>query len=101
MILIGHFVNQKQYNELKNSNGPFSVKIDTDLTKRITCLRRIFNKRQSKKEILISTYICHPSMANDCLVNDINSFLGKMSNFKLKWSYRLFCRRNDRDDSLL
>jgi len=84
-------VNQKQYNELKNSNGPFSVKIDTEFDKNGSLVYgEYLIQGESKKEILISTYICHPSMANDCLSGMILTALlaRKMSNLKLKWSYR-------------
>ena len=84
-------VNHKQYNKLKNSNGPLSVKIDTEFNKNGSLVYgEYLLKGESKKEILISTYICHPSMANDCLSGMIlTAFLArKMSNMKLKWSYR-------------
>ena len=47
---------------------------------------------RSKREILISTYICHPSMANDNLSGVIlTSLLARFlfSKANLKWSYRL------------
>ena len=52
----------------------------------------ILIKGKSSKEILISTYICHPSMANDNLSGVLcTAFLAreikKIKN--LKWSYRI------------
>ena len=85
-------INQKQYNKLKNSKGPFGVKIDTKFNKKGSLVYgEYLLKGTSKKEILISTYICHPSMANDCLSGMIlTAFLArKMSTLKLKWSYRI------------
>jgi aminopeptidase-like protein len=49
--------------------GRYSVHIDTDLKYGSMSLGEVFlpGSHSSKKEILISTYICHPSMANDNL----------------------------------
>ena len=63
----GFCVNQAQYNKIKNSGGRFEVSINTKFKKGFLNYGEIILPGKSKKEILISTYICHPSMANDNL----------------------------------
>ena len=45
--------------------GKYKVHIDSDLKKGNLNYGEIILKGKSKKEILLSTYICHPSMANN------------------------------------
>ena len=46
-------------------NGDYSVVVDTDLFDGSMTLGELILPGKSEKEILISTYICHPSMANN------------------------------------
>jgi len=82
--------NFKQYKKLKN-NKKIEVSIDSKFYKGSLNYGELLIKGKSKKEILISTYICHPSMANDNLSGIIlTAFLvKKILQKKLKWSYRV------------
>ena len=78
------------YNEYKNldkrytSNDKFKVVINSSLNKKgILNYGELILKGKSKKEILISTYICHPSMANNELSGPIVS-MGLINYFKSK-----------------
>ena len=53
--------NQRQ----KLGDGPFRVIIDSKLTLGSMTYGEIFLPGQTNEEILLSTYICHPSMANN------------------------------------
>ena len=64
----GFCVNKSQYNELKKVNGKLDIKIDSSFKKNGSMtVGEIVIKGKNKKEILVSTYICHPSLANDNL----------------------------------
>ena len=53
-------------------------------------LWKILIPGRSKREILISTYICHPSMANDNFMSNSHPYLlDFIFKTNLKWSYRL------------
>ncbi len=78
------------YDEYKNldkrysSNDRFKVVINSALNKKgILNYGEILLKGKSKKEILISTYICHPSMANNELSGPIVS-MGLINYFQKK-----------------
>ncbi len=83
--------NKKRIDRTYKKNDLFFVKIDSNFNKKGKLnYGELFLPGKSKKEILISTYICHPSMANNelsgpilsmCLIN----FLSKRKNNK---SYR-------------
>ena len=49
----------------KLSNGIYYVKIDSSFKDGYLHYGQIFIKGRLKKEIVFSTYICHPSMANN------------------------------------
>ena len=49
----------------KNSNGKYKVLIDSNLKKGFLELMEAKIKGNSKKEIFFSSYVCHPSMANN------------------------------------
>ncbi len=78
---------------LKNyKKTKIQVKIDSKFKSGQMNYGEILIPGTSKKEILISTYICHPSMANDNLSGVILTILlARFLNSKenLKWSYRL------------
>ena len=87
----GFCVTRKQYDELSKSSSPLKVFIDSNFSKGSLTYGEYLLKGQSKIELLISCYICHPSMANDSLSGVIlTSFLAKYLKEKKsrKWSYR-------------
>ncbi|KGG16290.1 MULTISPECIES: DUF4910 domain-containing protein [unclassified Prochlorococcus] len=78
------------YNDYKildkrySSNDKFKVVINSSLNKKGNLnYGEYILKGKSKKEILISTYICHPSMANNELSGPIVS-MGLINHFKKK-----------------
>jgi aminopeptidase-like protein/CMP-N-acetylneuraminic acid synthetase len=88
----GFCVNKKIYNKIKLSKKKFEIKIDSKFKKGNLIYGELLIRGKSKKEILISTYICHPSMANDNLSGIIlTTYLAKfIKGFKDRyWSYRI------------
>ena len=88
----GFCLTKEQYDYIKSSPGPYTALIDTELKSGSLTYGEYLIKGQSSKEILISCYICHPSMANDSLSGVLlTAFLAKyidqMKN--QKWSYRI------------
>ncbi len=72
--------------------GNYEVYIDSELFDGSLSYGEILIKGELSKEIFISTYICHPSMANNELSGPcVTTFLAKkIKNFKgLRYSYRL------------
>ena len=59
----GFCLSENQKNTL--SNGKFEVVIDSTLEPGVMNYGELLIPGQSKNEILLSTYICHPSMANN------------------------------------
>ena len=86
----GFCLSYNQFKKLKKKDK-FSVFIDSGFKKGFLNCAEIFIPGKSKKEILFSTYICHPSMANNELSGPIISiFLSKwIKTIKnRRWSYR-------------
>lgn len=82
-----------KYNQLKkmNKKKKYEIYISSKFKKGSLNCAEIYLPGRSKKEILFSTYICHPSMANNELSGPIISiFLSKWLNSikNRKWSYR-------------
>ena len=88
----GFCVNQDIYKKILKSKDKFEVKIKTKFKKGNLVYGEKVIRGKSKHEILISTYICHPSMANDNLSGIIlTAYLAKfISSIKNRyWSYRI------------
>lgn len=86
----GFCLSYNQFKKLKR-NKIYNVNIDSNIKKGFLNCAEIYLPGKSKKEILFSTYICHPSMANNELSGPIlsiflSSWLKKIK--KRKWSYR-------------
>jgi len=81
------------YEELNNlKNGEYEVVIDTILFDGVLNYGELLIKGKSDKEILLSTYICHPSMANNELSGpSVVTFLANWLEKKndLNFSYRI------------
>lgn len=76
----------------KDFKGPFEVKIDASFNKKGNLLwLEQLKKGNSDKEILISSYCCHPSLGNDNLSGIVLSVLlfNYLKKIKTKFSYRL------------
>lgn len=87
----GFSVSKKIFTQIKNSNQNFKVFINSEKKLGHMLIGEKVIKGKTKREILISTYICHPSMANDNLSGVIVTAL--LCNYvenlpKKKWSYR-------------
>ena len=85
----GFCVTENQKNNLKKQN--YYVKIDSSLKNGSLTYGEVLIKGESKKEIIFSTYICHPSLANDNLSGPVLAtylamYLQKIK--KLRFSYR-------------
>ena len=79
------------YNHLKKlKNETYTIKIDSSLKKGKLTVGELLIKGKSKKEILISSYLCHPSMANNELSGPLTlAFLyNKLKNQNFKYSLR-------------
>ena len=85
-------IDYKKIKKLEFKDKKFEICIDSEFKKGKMNYGEILIPGKSKKEILISTYICHPSMANDNLSGVIlTTLLARyISNIpNLKWSYRI------------
>ena len=85
----GFCISYKQYKSLKEPK--YKVNIETNFKKGNLYYGELFVKGKSNKEILFSTNICHPSLANNELSGP--TVLTFLSNFLLKrknyFSYRI------------
>ena len=89
----GFSVTHKQYSILENVTGLLEVKVDSSFNcNGSLTIGELLIPGTSKEEILISTYICHPSLANDNLSGMImTAFLARELKQKknLTRSYRI------------
>jgi aminopeptidase-like protein len=86
----GFCITHNERQSLKDGN--YQVYIDAELFDGSLSYGEILIKGKSSEEIFISTYICHPSMANNELSGPcVTTFLAKkLKNLEsLKYSYRL------------
>ena len=85
----GFCLSQNQLKSIKNKK--YKVVIDSSLKNGVMDYGETLIKGKSKKEILFSSYICHPSMANNELSGPviIASLIHYLNNLKnKKYSYR-------------
>jgi aminopeptidase-like protein len=61
----GFSVTKKQLDDLSRVQGPLLVHIDSEFTDGSMSMGEIVLPGREEKEILVSSYICHPYMAND------------------------------------
>jgi len=89
----GFCVSYNQYKELFKDNEEYEVFIDSELSDGSMSLGELIIKGKSKKEYLLSCYICHPSMANDSLSGVITTAFIAQELLKiqdtLEYSYRM------------
>jgi aminopeptidase-like protein len=86
----GFSLSQNQFNSLED--GMYKVLIDTKLFDGELNYAELLIPGKSEKEIFLSTYICHPSMANNELSGPtVTTFLAKWLTTinKLEYSYRI------------
>jgi aminopeptidase-like protein len=85
----GFCLSQNQRNNL--GEGPFNVVIDSELKPGSMTYGEVVLKGNTAEEVLISTYICHPSMANNELSGPVvtMALLNWLSELKeRKYTYR-------------
>lgn len=105
----GFCVTHEQFAEMEKLGGPFTVVIDSELKPGSLTYGEYLVPGRSAQEILLSCYICHPSMANDSLSGVLlTAFLARhIASLKNRhWSYRIvfvpetigaitYCARNE------
>jgi len=105
----GFCVTHAQFAEMEKLGGPFTVVIDSELKPGSLTYGEYLVPGRSAREILLSCYICHPSMANDSLSGVLlTAFLARhIASLKDRhWSYRIafvpetigaitYCARNE------
>ena len=80
------------YNEYKKlKKGNYEVFIDSSFKKGYLNIGEIILKGKSKEEVFLSTYICHPSMANNELSGPVvlNQIIKWLKSIKRKYTYRI------------
>ena len=88
----GFCVTHAQAEQLKSATQPLRAVIESKFVDGSMTCGEVLIKGESEKEILISSYICHPAMANDSLSGVIlTTLLARHISLKklLRWSYRI------------
>jgi len=87
----GFCISYNQYQELFKEDEEYEIYIDSELTDGALSIGELILHGRSSKELLISCYMCHPSMANDSLSGVLlTSFLAKeLQNLNLYYTYRI------------
>lgn len=87
----GFCVSYNQFKNLKKIKGNIDVKIDSKFKKGSLIYGEYYKKGKIDKEIILSTYLCHPSMANNELSGPIVSLnlISYLKSIKTKYSYRV------------
>ncbi|MBF0589462.1 MAG: DUF4910 domain-containing protein [Magnetococcales bacterium] len=87
----GFCISHRQYLEMKAHGGPYEVMIDSTLQPGSMTVGEVLIPGRSSKEILISTYFCHPSLANDNLSGTVTTAYLAAELAKGSWahSYRM------------
>lgn len=86
----GFCITKEQFDTLEN--GTYKVIIDTNLFDGVLNYAELFIKGKNDKEIFLSTYVCHPSMANNELSGPtVVTFLAKWLQqiSETEYSYRI------------
>ena len=86
----GFCLSQSDLNNLEN--GTYKIVVDTSLFEGVLNYGELLIKGKSNKEIFLSTYICHPSMANNEISGPtVLTFLSKWLQevLTLEYSYRI------------
>ncbi len=86
----GFCINKDLYKKISKYKKKFNVVINSKFKNGYLNYGQIFIKGKSKKEILFSSYLCHPSMANNELsgpvvMTKLSQFIKKKNNY---YSYR-------------
>src|SRR5207247_270353 len=84
----GFCLTHRQYQQLKDDN--YEVVIDSTLEPGHLTYGEYYKKGEIDQEMLISCYVCHPSMCNDNLSGtSLVTFLAKhLENMNTRYSYR-------------
>jgi len=87
----GFCLSHNDYKSYFNDTETYEVFIDSELKNGSLTVGELFIKGKSAKEYLISTYICHPSLANDNLSGPVLTALlsRELMNKELNFSYRI------------
>ena len=87
----GFCLSYEDYKKYFNDVDEYEIFIDSELKDGSLTIGELLLKGKSEKEYLISTYICHPSMANDNLSGPVmTAFLSReLMKRKLNYSYRI------------
>jgi aminopeptidase-like protein len=87
----GFCVNECQFQAIFDDGGPYFVEIESTFVDGVMVYGDLLLPGTSSREILVSTYFCHPSLANDNLSGLIlTAFLARElgANVERKWTYR-------------